>query len=194
MTFRTFIYARGSRLTNLILSNCHIATKTVLLAIARTCQYLVDLDLSNCHIINTGSFGVLSKLTNLQQLNLYRSQIGNGELKLIINANRSLQSLKLGSCPKINGDDICLNLSLHCTELKILDLWRCNSLTAKGILNLCNLNQLKDLDLGWCSNVLAMTDCIQTLVSSCNQLQRYLEIFMEFIKSIFIFDSCLSTS
>ena len=40
--------------------------KTVLLAIARTCQYLVDLDLSNCHIINTGSFGILSKLTSLQ--------------------------------------------------------------------------------------------------------------------------------
>ena len=51
VTLRTFIYARGSKLTNLILSNCHIATKTVLLAIARTCQYLVDLDLSNCHIM-----------------------------------------------------------------------------------------------------------------------------------------------
>ena len=36
------------------------------MAIARTCQYLVDLDLSNCHIINTGSFGILSKLTSLQ--------------------------------------------------------------------------------------------------------------------------------
>ena len=38
--------------------------------------------------------------------------------------NKGLQSLKLGSCPNINGDDICHYLSLHCTELKILDLWR----------------------------------------------------------------------
>ena len=29
VTLRTFIYARGSKLTNLILSNCHIATKVV---------------------------------------------------------------------------------------------------------------------------------------------------------------------
>ena len=42
-------------------------------------QYLVDLDLSNCHIINTGSFGIWSKLTTLQQLNLYQTQIGNGD-------------------------------------------------------------------------------------------------------------------
>jgi len=174
VTLRTFIYARGSKLTNLILSNCHITTKSVLLAIARTCQYLVDLDLSNCHIINTGSFGILSKLTNLQQLNLYRTQVGNGELKLMIVANKGLQSLKLGSCPRINGDDICLCLSLHSKELKILDLWRCHSITSKGILHLCTLNQLRDLDLGWCNNILAVTECIQTLVSSCTQLQRLL--------------------
>lgn len=100
--------------------------------------------MSNCHIINTGVFRILSKLTSLQQLNLYWTQIGNGKL------------------------------SLYCTELKILDLWRCHSITAKGTLQLCNLIQLTDLDLGWCNNVLAMTECIQTLISSCNQLRRLL--------------------
>ena len=51
---RKFIYARGARLNNLLLSNCHVANRDVLVAVARTCLYLVDLDLSNCHVLDTG--------------------------------------------------------------------------------------------------------------------------------------------
>ena len=87
VVLRTFIYARGSRLKNLLLSNCHVADGSVLLAIARTCHFLVDLDLSGCHIIDTGSFGVLASLDGLQHLNLYRTQIGHNELKLILTSN-----------------------------------------------------------------------------------------------------------
>ena len=77
---RKFIYARGARLNNLLLSNCHVANRdgdftnflfyifiafcvislkkfiSVLVAVARTCLYLVDLDLSNCHVLNTGDY------------------------------------------------------------------------------------------------------------------------------------------
>lgn len=87
VTLRTFLYARGGKLTNLILSNCHIFEPTVINAVGITCPLLVDLDLSNCHIIDTGRFAPLSNLNQLQQLNLYRTQVGNGELKKILASN-----------------------------------------------------------------------------------------------------------
>ena len=69
-------------------SDFYSATRDVMVAVARTCFHLVDLDLSNCHVLDTGNFGVLSMLNNIQMLNLYRTQIGNNELKLILSSNK----------------------------------------------------------------------------------------------------------
>ena len=173
VTLRTFIYARGSKLTNLILSNCHATTKIVLMSIGRTCQNLVDLDLSNLHFIETGNFEPLSLLTNLQQLNFYRTRIGTHELLHILSSNAStLRAIYLGSCLKIDGDKVCEILATECEKLAILDLWRCASLTSRGITLLSNNYGLLDLDFGWCVNVLASTGCIRTLVQNSPKLRR----------------------
>ena len=65
----------------------------MIVAVARTCFFLVDLDLSNCHVLDTGTFGVLSMLNNLNHLNVYRTQIGNNELKLILASNKVRMNL-----------------------------------------------------------------------------------------------------
>ena len=80
----------------------------------------------------------------------------------------------MGACTKIQGDDICQSLSVHCSQLITLDLWRCPTLTARGIVMLSTLEWLADLDIGWCVNVLASTGCLQTLVGGCQRLQRLL--------------------
>ena len=99
---RKFIYARGARLNNLLLSNCHVANRdgnftnflfyifiafcvislkkfiSVLVAVARTCLYLVDLDLSNCHVLNTGDytfFFLFFTLIHSQMKNTIRANI-----------------------------------------------------------------------------------------------------------------------
>ena len=192
VTLRTFIYARGSGLTNLLLQNCHAVTSMVLMAIG-TCKQLVDLDLSNLHFIETGNFAPITLLQHLQQLNLYRTRIGTPELSEIIKSNASsLRALYLGSCLRIDADKICEILSNgSCDKLEILDLWRSASLTSRGVTHLSNLSILTDLDLGkfekyhpkyltlyspfwtgWCVNVLSSTGVIKSLVSSNKQLRR----------------------
>ena len=150
VTLRTFIYARGAKLTNLLLQNCHAATKIVLVSIGATCKQLVDLDLSNLHYIETGNFGPIALLNNLQQLNLYRTRIGTRELSDIIKSNAStLRALYLGSCLRIDADKICEILSNEsCNMLSVLDLWRSNSLTSRGVTHLSSISSLIDLDLG----------------------------------------------
>lgn len=150
VTLRTFIYARGAKLTNLLLQNCHAATKIVLVSIGATCKQLVDLDLSNLHYIETGNFGPIALLNSLQQLNLYRTRIGTRELSDIINSNAStLRALYLGSCLRIDADKICEILSNEsCNMLSVLDLWRSNSLTSRGVTHLSSISSLIDLDLG----------------------------------------------
>ena len=53
------------------------ANRDVIVAAARTCFHLVDLDLSNCHVLDTRNFGVLSmiKHPDKQQADLF---LGNG--------------------------------------------------------------------------------------------------------------------
>ena len=88
VVLRTFVYARGTRFTHLLMANCHVVDRTVILAISRTSRLLVDLDLAGCHTINRGDFGVLAALNGLKHLNFYRTQIGHNELKLILIANK----------------------------------------------------------------------------------------------------------
>lgn len=82
--------------------------------------------------------------------------------------------MNIGACSKVNGDDICQSLSNFCLQLTTLDLWRCQSLTSRGVNHLSTLRNLQDLDLGWCVNVLSSSGCIVTLVNSCANLERLL--------------------
>ena len=63
-------------------------------------------------------------------------------------------------------------LSLHCKQLLAVDFWRCQSLTARGVLTLASITTLEELDFGWCVNILASTGCIRTLVNNCRRLKK----------------------
>ena len=171
VVWRTFLYARGSKLTNLVLANCHVSTPSVLQALCSTCKNLVDLDLSNNHILDSVAYGPMFQLEKLQQLNLYRTQVDTRSLSFFLSHAKALQSLKIGACANINGDEISASIAQNCPNLVALDMWRCTTLTGRGVSSLSTLENLEDLDLGWCTNVLASTGCIQALVSSCTRLK-----------------------
>ncbi len=89
----------------------------------------------------------------------------------------SLTHLCLASCGGVRGgDDLCAALSQHCAGLASLDLWRCATLTARGVAELAGgagAQAIRELDLGWCAGVDATTGCIDRLAQRCNNMERW---------------------
>lgn len=171
-TLASFIATIGHQLTHLRMDNCHVATCNVLEAIGSTCTTLTDLSLANCHLLKAPDFQSLSQLDTLINLNLYRTSINQSCIISILCNNRDLESLSLAACPNISGDELCLVLS-HCQQkLRCLDLWRCSSLTGRGVSALSSCTRLEDLDLGWCLNVQASSGALVSLIELCPSISR----------------------
>ena len=169
----SFLTSVSGSLTRLDLDNCHIATGAVMTSVGTQCRSLTHLSLANCHLLKPQDFQTLTQLESLVSLNLYRTSIGHSCVISLLCNNRGLENLCLAACNNINGDEVCLILS-HCQpSLRVLDLWRCSSLTARGVASLgagCPL--LEDLDLGWCLNVQASSGAILSLTEQCRGLKR----------------------
>jgi len=168
----SFLASVGPQLTLLRLDCCHVATVDVLEKIGENCTSLTHLSLANCHLLKPADFQALSPLEHLISLNLYRTSVSQTALLAILCNNRDLQNLNLSACPNIQGDEVCLVLSCCQPHLTCLDLWRCSSLTARGVAALAACTQLKDLDLGWCLGVQAATGALLSLIEACPGLTR----------------------
>ena len=171
----TFLTSVASSLTRLCLDNCHIATGAVLTSLTRSNPPLTHLSLANCHLLKPQDFQPLTQLDSLVSLNLYRTSIQQACVISILCNNRSLLHLSLAACNNIHGDEVCIVLG-HCQpHLQVLDLWRCSSLTGRGVSALAlGCHHLTDLDLGWCLNVQASSGSILALSESCHDLRRLL--------------------
>jgi len=168
----TSLSSLGPILLTLRLDNCHVATPLVLDAIASCCPSLQNLSLGNCHLLKPTDFRSLSQLENLISLNLYRTSINQPSVTSLLCNNRQLQHLNLSACSNISGDEVCLVLSCCQPHLLCLDLWRCSSLTSRGVAALAGCTRLIDLDLGWCLNVQASSGALIALIESCSDLVR----------------------
>jgi len=167
-----FITEVGPQLTHLRLDNCHVATTLVLEAVGTSCPVLTDLSLANCHLLKSPDFQALTQLETLTSLNLYRTTINQSCIISLLCNNRGMQHLSLAACSNINGDEVCLVLS-HCqSHLLCLDLWRCSTLTGRGVAALSSCCHLTDLDLGWCLNVQASSGSLLALTEACPNLSR----------------------
>ena len=171
----TFLSSVSSSLTRLCLDNCHIATGAVLTSLARANTQLTHLSLANCHLLKPQDFQPLTQLEGLVSLNLYRTSIQQATVISLLCNNRGLLHLSLAACNNIHGDEVCIVLG-HCQpQLEVLDLWRCSSLTGRGVSALAlGCHHLTDLDLGWCLNVQASSGAILALSESCLGLKRLL--------------------
>jgi len=162
----------GGLLLTLRLDSCHVATLGVLETIGSSCSSLTHLSLANCHLLKPADFQALAPLESLISLNLYRTSICQAALISLLCNNRKLQHVNLSACPNIQGDEVCLVLSCCQPDLTVLDLWRCSTLTARGVAALASCTHLTDLDLGWCLGVQAATGALLTLIEAAPNLTR----------------------
>jgi len=167
-----FIERIGHGVTHLRLDNCHVATHKVLESISMCCGKLEVLSLSNCHLLKPAHFQVLSQLTTLVSVNLYRTSVSQTAIITLLCNNPHIQHLSLAACPNVAADEVCLVLACCQPGLLSLDLWRCASLTSQGVAALVSCVNLKDLDLGWCLNVQASTGSVVQLIEACPGLER----------------------
>lgn len=167
-----FLKQCGHNLNKIRLDNCHVATGQVLQTLVKYSPKICDISLANCHLLNIIDFQILSSLTNLESLNLYRTVINQPAVISILCNNRKLRHLCLASCANIDGDEVCMYLS-HCQpNLEIIDFWRCNSISERGINALTHCSFLKDIDLGWCLGIQGTSGAIAHLVECCPDLER----------------------
>jgi len=167
-----FLIHCGHNLNKIRLDNCHVATGQVLQTLVKNAPKISEISLGNCHLLNIVDFQILSSLTNLESLNLYRTVIGQPAVISILCNNRKLKNLCLASCPNIDGDEVCMYLS-HCQpNLETIDFWRCNSITERGINALTHCSFLRDVDLGWCLSIQGTSGAMAHLVECCQDLER----------------------
>lgn len=133
------------------LDNCTLVDMDFLDVVCSSCSKLTHLSLSSCQNIESDDFRCLKALKNLENLNLYRTLIGQNSLVEIIKSCNQLKCLNVGSCVKIEDfDQIMEILSEHGTQIQCLDLWRAYSLTQYGIFKLArNCRNIQELDIGW---------------------------------------------
>ncbi|XP_026998712.2 F-box/LRR-repeat protein 4 isoform X2 [Tachysurus fulvidraco] len=151
--FCSFIKACGANLLCLELSCCHFLNEACLEVISQTCGGLQELDLASCDRLEPQAFNHVAKLARLRRLVLYRTKIEQTAILSILTFCTELRHLNLGSCVMIEDYDVVVSvLSARCRSLVSLDLWRCRSLTERGLSELVSgCCGLEELDLGWSS-------------------------------------------
>ncbi|KAF5896976.1 F-box/LRR-repeat protein 4, partial [Clarias magur] len=151
--FCSFIRACGANLVCLELSCCHFLNEMCLEVIAQTCVSLQELDLASCDRLEPLAFNQIAKLGRLRRLVLYRTKIEQTAILSILTFCNELRHLNLGSCVMIEDFDVVASvLSTRCRSLASLDLWRCRSLSERGLSELVSgCGTLEELDLGWSS-------------------------------------------
>ncbi|XP_053507569.1 F-box/LRR-repeat protein 4 isoform X1 [Ictalurus furcatus] len=151
--FCSFIKACGASLVCLELSCCHFLNDMCLEVIAQTCVSLQELDLASCDRLEPQAFNHIAKLARLRRLILYRTKIEQTAILSILTFCTELRHLNLGSCVMIEDYDVVVSvLSARCRSLVSLDLWRCRSLSERGLAELVSgCGVLEELDLGWSS-------------------------------------------
>ncbi|XP_041963161.1 F-box/LRR-repeat protein 4 isoform X1 [Alosa sapidissima] len=172
--FCSFLKACGQSLVSLELSCCHFLTEASMEVISQTCPGLQELNLASCDRLQPQAFSHVAKLNSLRRLVLYRTKIEQTALLSILTFCTELQHLNLGSCVRIQDYDVVASmLSVRCRRLRSLDLWRCGSLTERGLAELaagCPL--LEELDLGWCSTLQSSSGCFQRLARRLPRLRK----------------------
>ncbi|KAL9967950.1 hypothetical protein ACROYT_G026265 [Oculina patagonica] len=180
-----FLEQCGSSLVCLRLSCCQFVDREVIRSVCQYCPNLEELDLQSCNSQSLSEDGLwrLANLKKLKRINFYRVPVTDKLMTTLIQSFKSLQHLNLGDCYCIVDCDKLLHvLGTHCSGLVSLDLWRNKSLTAFGIYSLakgCPL--LEELDIGWCSNVTAVSECIVDLTSKCRKLKK---LFLTALRSV----------
>ncbi|XP_071556207.1 F-box/LRR-repeat protein 4-like [Temnothorax nylanderi] len=153
--FANFLNNCGRRLTHLRL--CYecidVDLNPVLLEISETCKNLKELDLSYCSGIDDEGFSYLEKLTGLERLNLFSTNIRPERLCKILQNNQRMRELEAykeidqtESGDFINYDAVLIELGNSCRDLEAIYSLDADTLTSQGINALTNCKNLQRVD------------------------------------------------
>ncbi|KAK6617865.1 hypothetical protein RUM43_014094 [Polyplax serrata] len=170
--FDEFLLVCGKTLTHIRLNCCKFVMNTSMKVLGLN-QHLKEVSLRNCNTITDLGFHHLADITQLENLDLYRTNITSNSLKAILKSNKNLLHLNLGSCIKItNIDEVVLALAENNRKLISLDLWKMSNLTQVGVAALNHCSQLEEVDFGWCLGFTLPVDSLCALAIGCPKLKK----------------------
>ncbi|XP_034937072.1 F-box/LRR-repeat protein 4 [Chelonus insularis] len=163
----------GHHLTHLRLNCCQFVNDSVIETISTTCEYLKELCLRHCTAITNDGFYYLSKLNNLERLELYRTLIETSNLCLILRNNPRMRHLNLaGLTDYLNMDVVVEEITCSCPYVESIDFWKIRTLTSAGIRTLSSCVNLREVDFGWCTGITAIGDALRIFFATCRHLEK----------------------
>lgn len=161
------------RIKELYISRCPWISNAMLQTLSAACPNIYKLDISSNDPLTYAIWSEINKFKNLKILNVSRCfQIGDHELKMILEAAPKVVELHLVDCQRISQDaffeipkklkdltvlDISktlisdaalIDIMIHCKSLMILNLSRCYNISDKAVMEgIRNSAMLKQIDL-----------------------------------------------
>ena len=163
-------------LQELKVDKCPWINNKTLKQIIEICPNLSSLSLASNVQLKYSDWTLLSKLNNLEKLDITSCrQISDQDFNIVLAACRQITHLRIGSCdnlsdaaflaigkylPKLSdldlsrlniSDPALIDLTINCKNLYSLDLTRCKNITDKGVLeSVRNASALKNINLTKC--------------------------------------------
>ncbi|EFJ31715.1 hypothetical protein SELMODRAFT_87311 [Selaginella moellendorffii] len=142
----------GTRLRSLGLARMGGFTVAGIVALARNCSALVELDLRCCNSLGDLELAAVCQLGSLRKLDLTGCyMISDAGLGCLAAGCKKLQVVVLKGCVGISDAGLCF-LASNCKELTTIDV-SYTEITDDGVRCLSNLPSLRVLNLAACSNV-----------------------------------------
>jgi F-box/leucine-rich repeat protein 2/20 len=147
------LVARCSHLKTIDLTCCKLITNKALESIAVNCRMVECLRLESCYLINEkGLERIATCCPNLKEIDLTDCGVDDAALQHLSKCSELL-ILKLGLCSSISDKGLAL-ISSNCAKLVELDLYRCSSITDDGLASLASgCKRIKLLNLCYCNKI-----------------------------------------
>lgn len=92
----------------------------------------------------------LERFKNLERLDLFRANISEDQIKILLKNNPELKHINLAfGSTLIDMDEIAITLSQNNKNIVSIDMWKSHGLSSVGLLALANCSDLEEVDFGW---------------------------------------------
>ncbi|CAD6252656.1 unnamed protein product [Miscanthus lutarioriparius] len=146
---------------------CHLLTNGALAAIAENCRKIECLRLESCPFISEKGLEPIATLcSHLKEVDLTDCRINDAALQHLASCSELL-ILKLGLCSSISDEGL-VYISSNCGKLVELDLYRCSAITDDGLAAVASgCKKIRMLNLCYCTQI---TDAGLKHVSALEEL------------------------
>lgn len=173
MKFKELIRSCGANLRDLRLNSCQFINVTCLEVVGQYCHNLRELSLRN-YSGNILNFHCVKNLRNLERLDLFRCNVPQDLLLMILKYNPNLKHLNLGIAPPhLSMDEVALQISQTNRKMVSLDMWKSHYLSSVGLKALASCEDLEEVDFGWCLRTEAFPgEGLKTLLQGCRKIRK----------------------